>query len=176
MLHHKDTMWRIDFRCDLTRADAPSLPLAFMLETHWADGVRWLGMLFRKRLTALELESVDVSTWSELKTLESFMKGLFDEAWNAVPADVGAAQMPLGSTLVAAKYPLQSALHFAAVPNKAVIRDDDHKKAFQHLYSYLLGLGDSLTPVLVAPVVRLPTKKRAAPAVRPDLEIANRAA
>ena len=176
MMHHEHGLWRIEFRTDLTRADTLSLPLAYMLETHWSDGVRWLGMLFRTRLTTLELERVDIATWGELERLEAFMKGLFDEAWSALPAKNGSAEMPLGAAIVAAKYPVQSALHFAPAVKKATLRDNDPVKSFPVLYAQLLGLRDQLTPALTAPVVRLPARRRVVPVARPDLEIANRAA
>jgi hypothetical protein len=181
MLHHNDAMWRIEFRSDLTRADALSLPLAYVLEAHWDSGDRWLGMLFRKRLTTLELEHVDIATWSEMKNLEAFMKGLFDEAWNTlqIKIDEGEEQatLPLGSAIIAAKYPVQSALHFAPTQGKVIVGDDDPVKSFQTLYAYLLGLRDNLSSALVAPVVQLPARKRAIPFVaQHDVEIANRAA
>jgi hypothetical protein len=181
MLHHNDAMWRIEFRTDLTRADALSLPLAYVLEAHWDSGDRWLGMLFRKRLTALELERVDIATWSEMENLEAFMKGLFDEAWNSlqIKIDQGEEQttLLLGSAIIAAKYPMQSALHFAPMQGKVTVGDDDPLKSFQTLYAYLLGLRPDLATVLAAPVVQWPARKRPVPVVaQHDVQIANRAA
>jgi hypothetical protein len=177
MVHHKDAMWRIEYRTDQTRADSAMLPLAYMLESHWEDGVRWLGMLFRKRLTALELDRVNRATWPELENLEGFMKGLFDDAWIAAEDNVHDGEIRLGSDLVAVKFPVQSALNFAPTAERYAFGEDESVKAFPGLYAHLLGFRDALAPTLVSPVVHLPSRR--APVARPekpDLEIANRAA
>ena len=60
MLNHDDkALWRIEFRTDLDLATAPTIPLAYLLEARWENDFRWLGMLFRKRLTLPELDLVD---------------------------------------------------------------------------------------------------------------------
>jgi hypothetical protein len=173
MMHHRGAMWRIEYRADQTRVGAPVCPLGFMLEEHWRSGERWLGLLFRKRLTALELDHVNLKTWPELKTLEGYMKGLFEEAWDATGDD------PLGSVIVAAKYPVQSALCFLPAKGEYQFKADNPVESFKSLYGYLLGLRDQLTPTLTAPVVKLPLRKKdALPAEpeKPDFELANRAA
>jgi hypothetical protein len=167
-------MWRIEYRTDQTRVGAPSCPLGLMLEKHWDSGERWLGLLFRKRLTAVELDHVNRKTWPELGALEGYMKGLFEEAWDAAEESDS-----LGSIIVAAKYPVQSALCFLPNKGKYQFKADNPVESFKSLYGYLLGLRDQLAPTLTAPVVKLPLRKRATVAAvleKPDLELANRAA
>jgi hypothetical protein len=177
MVHHRDTVWRIEFRTDQTRADSAMLPLAYMLESHWEDGVRWLGMLFRKRLSTLELDQVNLRTWPELQNLEGFMKGLFDEAWTVAEEVVRKGELVLGSDIVAVKYPVQSALNFTlALDERYVFGEDDAVKSFTGLYEHLLGFRDALAPRLTASVVRFPTRTSSMRPERADLEIASRAA
>jgi hypothetical protein len=172
MLEHKKALWRVEFRSDLTRAHAPSFRVAYLLETHWVNEVRWLGMLFRKRLTAAELDLVDTQTWPEMGNLEKFMTGLFDEAW-AAGSD---PKSPLGSNLLSAKYSMHSALRFAGENPDVNLNSDDPVQSFPALYGCLLDFRDLLSPVMTAPVVPFRAREPAAPGTRADVELTNKAA
>jgi hypothetical protein len=178
MLTHSSTLWRIEYRTDLTRAREPVLPVGFVLEAHWNNDVRWLGMLFRKRLMPLELDRVNLETWPEMNDLETFMNGLFDKVWDQ---KVGGRHNPprLGSALVAPNYAMHSSLHFASDEPKVKLSTEDAETSFSALYVRLLGLHGSLSPTLTAPVVRLPKKSKPASVVKPvraDVEQVLRAA
>jgi hypothetical protein len=180
MQHPNKALWRIEFRTNLTRADAPVFPIGYLLETHWQNQVRWLGLLFRRRLTVPELDIVNTDTWPELKDLEPFMKGLFDEAW-AASIEPAATEAPdLGSAVVAAKYQLRSALLFSHQEPALDLSGYDPVDAFPLLYSRLLGFRAALAPTLIAPVVPLNNRKKIGPpprpVVRPDVELMNQAA
>ncbi len=173
MLKPSDALWRVEFRTDLMRAGAPTLPLGYMLEAHWHDGVRWLGMLFRRKLTALELDQVETATWPELVDLESFMSGLFERSWDA--SEDGNNEPPLGSAIIAREYSIRSALQFAPVTNTAVINHEDAVGSFPSLYSHLPNFRQELKPSLVAEIVPFRIPAVIAPPTR-DLELTNRAA
>src|SRR5437667_12259082 len=42
-----DRIFRMSFFTDMTRADAPVIPLGCMLEAAWPDQARWLGLIGR---------------------------------------------------------------------------------------------------------------------------------
>jgi len=67
----------------MTRADAPVIPLGFMLEAAWPDQARWLGLIGRTRLTPLELDAVNTATWPELRAPFDMLDKLFDGGWNS---------------------------------------------------------------------------------------------
>jgi len=162
-------LWRIEYRADLTRADSVVIPLAYLLEAEWAESARWLGMVFKKRLTVLERDKLDLLTWPELlagDSLEPFMRQLFDRAWKAKSDAVA-----LRSEQLARTYPRVSALHFAPQPFDAIGKYDP-VKSFTGMYEHLMGLKKSLPPALIAPVVPLHPKKLAAPP-RPEVEVIN---
>jgi hypothetical protein len=174
MPDHRRALWRIEFRTKLTRADSLVIPVAYLLDAQWKQGnMRWLGLLFRKRLTPAELDQVNTATWPELTEIEPFMKRLFEDAWRMV--DRAAAD--LGAAALAARYSHYSSLLFARAgegPEKLI---DEPVKAFSQLYSHLLGLREQLAPVVTAPVVRLPRFRKAAPAAtRADVALLNEAA
>ena len=126
MLKHDKALWRVEYRTELTRAAAPVVPLAYVLDAAWANGVRWLGMLFRKRLTTAELDLVALGTWPELRDLEKFMGGLFDEAWSSSSkAEI------IGSRTLAPKYSMHSALQFAGEECSVNISTADPVESFR---------------------------------------------
>ena len=174
MLKPSDALWRVEFRTDLTKASAPTLKLGYLLEAHWHDGVRWLGMLFRRKLTALELDIVAKATWPELSDLETFMSGLFENAWNA--SESGSDDLALGSAVIAQKYTIRSALQFASEKNIAVVNADDALGSFPILYAHLLSFRSQLTPALAAEVVPLKARRPAAVPATSDVELEHRAA
>jgi hypothetical protein len=178
MLTHSEALWRIDYRTDLTRSNGLVLPVGFVLEARWSDNVRWLGMLFRKRLTAKELDLVDVETWPEMKGLELFMNEVFNDVW-AQEIEIGKGAPALGSNVIASRYSMQSSLQFVGDVPSVQLSGTDAEESFPALYTRLLGLHDNLSPVRVAPVVALPRKERAAAAAKPpraDVEQVLRAA
>jgi hypothetical protein len=169
-------LWRIEFRTDLTRASAPVLPLGYLLDAHWDadDQVRWLGLLFRRRLNPLEIDLVNTATWPELQKLEPFMKVIFEKAW-AETGDNG----ELGSAKLAFSYPHTSALQFVGEEQAILGLSEDPIESFPHLYLTLLNLRSRLTPTIKAPVVPIEHKKRkekVRPIARPDVELMNQAA
>ena len=170
-MQYDKALWRIEFRTDLTRAQAPTVPVAYLLEASWKNQVRWLGMLFRKRLTVSELDFVDTETWPEMKDLEKFMSQLFEETWS-----ISCAQSPMGSRSTATKYSMHSALQFAHEDCNVSIDCEDPVQTFPSLYTCLLGFRDALSPVLTAPVVPLRAKQPAAASTRADVELTNKAA
>ncbi len=171
MLTHDKALWRVEYRTDLTRARAVTVPVAYMLETHFENDVRWLGMLFRKRLTVSELDLVDIETWPELKDLEKFMTRLFDEAWKIAGPD-----QPMGSLALAPNYSMHSALQFAPADCAVSIDVEDAVESFPTLYAYLLDFRDLLSPIVTAPVVPFKTRQPAAAGTRADVELTNKAA
>jgi hypothetical protein len=169
-------LWRIEFRTDLTRADATVIPLGFVHEAHFPTSIRWLGLLFRKRLTVSEADRIDLLTWPELRDdLEPFMRSLFDSAWSLART---ASDNALGTPTVAAKYSHRSALHFAPLGEGPPVASRDPVKRCLELCTHLLALRGKLAPVISAPVVPLRRRKTLAPAatVRPDVELMNFAA
>jgi hypothetical protein len=178
VLTHSSALWRIEYQTNLTRAHDPVLPLGYMLEAYWSNGVRWLGMLFRKRLTLLEIDRVDVETWPEMKELPLFMNRLFERAWNS---DIASNKpLPLlGSNSVAANFSGRSSLHFAGDEPSITLNNDDPEQSFSDLYTRLLKLHGALSPRLVAEVHPLPPPKMGGFVERPtlaDVEQVSRAA
>lgn len=178
MLTHSKGLWRIEYRSDLTRAQGPVLPVGYVLEARWNNDVRWLGMLFRKRLMPIELEHVDLKTWPEMQGLEPFMTRLFDEVWEQELGSDGASPQ-MGAPIIATNYSMRSSLQFNTADARLDLSNEDPEKSFAALYTHLLGLHAALTPMLKAPVVQLPRRPKSAPAEaaeRPDVEQLSRAA
>jgi hypothetical protein len=176
MLTHSRALWRIEYQTDLTRADSARLPIAYMLEAHWSDRIRWLGMLFRKRLMPSEIASVDLETWPEMKDLPQFMNRLFDEAWNR---DVSTmmAEPQLGSSYVASNFTDQSSLRFVTDEPAVELDDEDPEQSFTGLYQRLLGLHGALSPRVAPQVHAFPKKPAFIPRpLRADVEQVSRAA
>ena len=167
MTEHTAGLWRIEFTTDVARAGAPVVPLGFMLEAHWTGGIRWLGLIFRKKIDPVELSYVDLSTWPELDAPDPFMKRLFDEAWS------GAAGEKLGAAKVADSYRNQGALRFADDKGCPALLGDPIDHGFPMLYAHLIGLRNRLAPTIVTPI--LPFRSRGAPAL-PDCELLHEAA
>jgi hypothetical protein len=88
------------------------------------------------------------------------MSGLFENAWNA--SENGSDDLALGSTVIAQKYTIRSALQFAAEKNIAVVSADDALGSFPILYAHLLSFRSQLTPALAAEVVPLKARRPAA--------------
>jgi hypothetical protein len=178
MLTHSTAMWRIEYQTNLTRARDPVLPLGYMLEGHWGDGARWLGLLFRKRLTPLESDRVDFATWPEMKDLPLFMNRLFERAWNSDVA--GDAPRPLlGSNSIAANFTGRGSLYFAADDPAVTLSNEDLEQSFTDLYARLLQLHGALSPRLIADVLPLPQPRQSQPILKParvEVEQVSRAA
>ncbi|QDF38260.1 hypothetical protein FJN17_12155 [Bradyrhizobium symbiodeficiens] len=165
MLTHSKALWRIDYRADLTRSNSLVVPVGFVLEARWSNDVRWLGMLFRKRLTDFELAAVNVETWPEMQNLEGFLNKVFDDAW-AAEEPLGGDAPALGSSAIALNYSAQSSLQFLADDPAVKLDNDDAEQSFADLYKRLLSLHDRLTPAALAPVVELPKRSRWLPAAK----------
>jgi hypothetical protein len=82
---------RISFFTDMTRADAPVIPLGFMLEAAWPEKARWLGLVGRTRLTPLELDRINATTWPELQAPFGKLAELFEQGWESPWGEAGTA-------------------------------------------------------------------------------------
>jgi hypothetical protein len=178
MLTHSKALWRIEYRTDLTRTQGPVLPVGFVLEARWSNDVRWLGMLFRKRLMPIELDHVDLKTWPEMAKLEPFMNEMFEETWDR-DTPLGDGEPPLGSALTASQYGIHGSLQFVSDVAAIDLSNDDPETSMVPLYAHLIGLHGRLAQTLVAPIVPLPRKEKVIPAaatIRGDVEQMSRAA
>lgn len=170
---HSKALWRIDYRTDLTRSNCLVIPIGFALEARWSNDDRWLGMLFRKRLTGFELKAVNVETWPEMKELESFMNRVFDDAW-ATEKPLGSEAPSLGSNVVALNYSAQSSLQFLNEDLDIKLNNEDTEQSFADLYKKLLSLHDKLIPIEEEPasVVELPKRRRWLAPAKPQRKVA----
>ena len=82
---------RISFSTDMTRADAPMIPLGYMFEGVWPKKARWLGLIGRLRLTPVELEMINTATWPEMKSPFHVLMELFMKGWDAQWGEAGQA-------------------------------------------------------------------------------------
>lgn len=141
---------RISFLTDMTRGDAPVVPLAFMLEGVWPGEARWLGLIGRTQLTPLELDRINLTTWPDLAQPFKFLSGLFTHGWNADEGEAGAAVFSAWR---------RSAVDIAVkdyedpLRNKNVNFKDAPDEACNALLGELGKLVPRLRPVLIAPVV-----------------------
>ncbi len=155
MQHARTGLWRVEYRTDMTRSGSPILPLAFLVEADWESGARWLGMLFRRSLTANELKAVDLATWPELEGPEPFLKGMFDEAWSAPAGD--------GGLRLVSKYSSRSAVTLAPEkPSDQLVQltAAQFPQVFGSLTQYLWNFKTQLQPALKADVVDFAKGKR----------------
>jgi hypothetical protein len=163
-------LWRIEYRADATRADSTTIPVGFMLEADWQRRARWLGLYFRQKLTAPELDLVNLHTYPELRDLDKFMNELFDRAWEVTVA--------LGSEEIAKLYPAFGALQFVPETMPLDLGEFDAGSSFQRLYALLLEQQQRLQPVLSAPVISIAGRPSRRPFVMaPEaVELLNKAA
>jgi len=167
----REALWRVEFRTDLTQGAAPVIPVGFLLEAHWKGHARWLGLVFRRKLTRLELDSVNVLTWPEMSNLEPFMTNLFGEAWGFPGSDSSSA---LGSEGLAARFSPFNALQFVREETPVEAGHFDPVQSFASLYGKLLGFRARLHPILTAPIV--PLRRKAKEHDDVDVEVLNKAA
>ncbi len=80
---------RISFFTDMTRADAPVIPLGFILEAAWPDQARWLGLIGRTRLTRPELDKINLTTWPDLCAPFALLDSLFEKGWQSAWGEAG---------------------------------------------------------------------------------------
>jgi hypothetical protein len=159
---------RISFLTDMTRADASVLPLGFMLEAAWPDQARWLGLIGRTRLTPLELDRVNLTTWPDLRAPFNMLDKLFDQGWQSEWGGAGVTIQKQWSRSAFAididDYPLKT---FSADTAEA------WASTCEALCASLNALHVRLAPVLVAPLIPLRAPK--APAVARPIDIRTRA-
>jgi hypothetical protein len=173
MPNHREGLWRIEYRTNLTRANTAVIGLGFLLEAQWENDIRWLGMLFRRKINPIENDFIDQATWPELNSnLEAFMTGLFEEAWSNSRVSGGRA---FGSDAIVKKFSMHSALQFAPEACTVSVNPDDAVASFTILYSHLLQFRNRLIP-LSAPVLPLKKRKPMPAVARADVELANKAA
>jgi hypothetical protein len=165
----KRALWRIEFRTDMTRAGAPIIPLAFLVEAAWPRGGRWQGMLFRPSLTKNELAACDLQTWAELEAPDPFLRGLFSEAWRAGPE--------VGAEVLLNRYSDRSAFHIAPQAHDglaAAAAEQATPHTFAALTEFIRNFKDCLQPVLKADVVDFGQSRRRLPTRTPaDVEAAS---
>ena len=137
--------WRIEYRTDVTQTGSLTIPVAFMVEAAWESGARWLGVLFRPKLTPAESDLVNIETWPELANTVQLMSSLFDDAWKV--------ERQLGSSKIATRYPCYSALTFAREPVEIELDQFDPKVCFLTLHQTLLNFTDRLEPTITAPIL-----------------------
>lgn len=159
--------WRIEFCTDLTRGEAAVIPLGFLVEAAWPKRARWLGLIFRRQLTRVELDHVNLATWRELEEPEPFMRGLFQQAWDAGHT---------GTVDLASRYPAFSALRFGEENATEIELSAEPRDGQVGAYAHLVSLADQLAPVLTAPVIQLPARKPLVPDVEFDTRQSTKAA
>lgn len=144
---------RISLQTDMTRADAPVIPFARLLECVWPESVRWVGLIGRTRLTPAELSAINLETWPEFKDPHPFLMNLWDRGWSA---DWGGA----GAALAAAWG--RSALSIATETLAGLLPDTNHTdpdaaltEAHPLLWARMIAEEAHLKPTLLAPVVKL---------------------
>jgi hypothetical protein len=79
----------ISFVTDMTRANAPLIPLGFVLEATWPEQARWLGLIGRTRLTEPELDKINRATWPELQTPFGLLNKMFEQGWDSAWGEAG---------------------------------------------------------------------------------------
>jgi hypothetical protein len=160
---------RISFLTDMTRADAPIIPLGYMFEAVWPKKARWLGLIGRLRLTPPELERVNMATWSELKEPFKLMTNLFFQGWAAPWATAG--------EVIQHEYH-RSALSIGIGDRSASLIDRriDSAAAWATTNNCLLvelaAFQSQLVPVIQATVVTAPRPKQAPAAPAPAISVA----
>lgn len=82
---------RIEFQTDLTRGNAPLIPLGFLLEAAWIDQARWLGLIGRTTLIRPERDLINFATWPELEKPFVLLERLFDRGWDVDWGEAGSA-------------------------------------------------------------------------------------
>lgn len=161
----RTTVWRFEYRTDLTRAGSPIIPLAYMVEADWKAGGRWLGMLLRLQLTANELAVADLETWPELGATEPFLKSAFEEAWSAPPGQSGVS--------LQGKYSPRSALQLlpqkSAVELIALTDQGACAHTFGGLTEHIWTFKQWLQPALKAEVLDLKGKRKRPPLPEPKV-------
>lgn len=70
---------RIEYRTKMTRGDAPTIPLGYLVEACW-DDAKWVGLIGRVALTPTELQHVNLETWPELGDVNGFLTNVFKRA------------------------------------------------------------------------------------------------
>jgi hypothetical protein len=165
MLVTHSAVWRIEFRTDATRADAPVIPLGVLRESCVADDGRFLGLIFRPKLTPLECDKMNFATWPELSEdrLESFMNSLFEKAW---AHSCEAADGKLGADRIAKQFSQHSALAFVSADAREC-KAANWQRLQLNLHESLFDHEDWLAPTLNAPIMPFQRKPVVQPAYAP---------
>jgi hypothetical protein len=90
MLNAKSVVTRVEFRTNATQSDCIRIPLGFVVESLW-DDMRWMGMIYRPKLTSNELKEINLDTWPELRSPEALLHDMFESAWLSQDGDGGRA-------------------------------------------------------------------------------------
>lgn len=145
---------RIAFQSDMTRADAPVIPFARILECVWPDAIRWLGLIGRTRLTPLELEVINLETWPEFREPHPLLAKIWDKGWSA---DWGGA-----GELLQREWS-RTALGVSTESLSGLLPDTNHtdiadalREAHPILWTHMIAEAEHLRPIIKAPVLRFP--------------------
>jgi len=143
---------RIAFYTDMTRVDAPVIPLGFMIEAVVPARARWLGLIGRSSLTRLEQDAVRLDSWKGLEKPFDLLLQLFEIAWDA-EAGVGgsaAARKYLGSALSVTNVDQPELAHLLKAGDK-----DEWATARLELLKHLEDFDCDLVPppTLLTPII-----------------------
>jgi len=142
---------RISFQTDMTRAGAPVIPVARVLESVWPDTLRWVGLIGRTRFTPVELDHMNLETWSEFSNPRELLARLWDAGWNSAWGETGEAIQKVWarSALMTETTTLPGLLPEATANDpEAILEETDNL-----LFARIMAEGKHLIPALFAPVV-----------------------
>lgn len=137
---------RIYFVTDMTRANAPKIPLGFMLEATWPSEARWLGLVGRRQLTGAELAATNVLTWPELEKPFDLLSQMFDAGWDAQWGEAAEAAQGLW-----ARSPLivRTSTVDALLTDATIDTDAAWSTTTSMLDTRLSDLGEQLAPTIL---------------------------
>jgi hypothetical protein len=151
---------RIAFVTDMTRGDAPVIPLGFMLEAAWPDKARWLGLISRTRLTPLELDAINLTSWPQLESPYGLLNSFFDKGWAATWGEAGSTiQSEWMRSSMQITIDDNSATLLTLTPDSSVA----WTATCNTMSAHLEALRAHLVPSIKAPVVGLQRLKGPAP-------------
>lgn len=175
MVEARTSLYRLDFCADLTAAQAPVYQIGYLLEAAISDGARFLGLVSRRSLTRLELDTVDLMTWPELEDIDAFMDRLFNRAWDFVEHPAS-DDLCLGSELLSKNHSSNSALTFGKLdvaPDLSVSLLGDTDAWQEKYYQAMVDFGKLLKPTLTGEILAFAPKDAAVSGFdqRPELRL-----
>jgi hypothetical protein len=153
---------RIFFVTDMTRPQAPEIPLGFMLEAVWPEQARWLGLIGRTRLNSTEIDAINLATWPEMEKPFGLLDKIFDQGWEGAWGEAGIVAQTAWtrSALI-----IETSKHDELPSNAQIDSDTAWSATTDMLCAQLSLLGERLVPVTVPllPVLRPRSPFRALP-------------